>query len=203
MFLSLFFLYFSISFFVWYVMLSLSLLLCFSFLFLLFIMGFNSKRSGKDIQTGETFFALLVYFSGYIWYTNNICVFYFNVDNIWVNGEAIDELWSWWMDWVTKEGVCTCNWRLLHCCFASLLRHLPQSHQSTMFLLIMWHLFVFIFYLFIKALYLVFEEIDERKKSKIFLFQSSYSLYKKDTQNKQKTWLIFVFKIYVVTNNNG
>lgn len=124
-----------------------------------------------------------LFFRLYIWYTNNICVFYFNVDNIWVNGEAIDELWSWWMDWVTKEGVCTCNWRLLHCCFASLLRHLPQSHQSTMFLLIMWHLFVFIFYLFIKTIYLVFEEIDERKKKQNFSFPIFlFSLQKRHTE---------------------
>lgn len=42
-----------------------------------------------------------------------------------------------------------------------------------------------------------------KEKKQIFFLQSSYSLYTKDTQNKQKTWWIFDYKIYVVTNNNG
>jgi len=51
-------------------------------------------------------------------------------DNVWVDSETVDELWSRWMDWDSKERVRSCHRRIFHSSIASLFNHLPQSHQG-------------------------------------------------------------------------
>ena len=78
----------------------------------------------------------------YVMMMTMICVIFLKIvsasfgllaDNIWVDSEATDELWSRWMDWESKERVRSCDWRILHPPLSSLLPHLPQSHQGMHF----------------------------------------------------------------------